>query len=114
MELSLRLHTAGLLSHDTILRIDKLVPTKQVHELLDEIETQVRLDRLKFHEFVNELENIGSMQHLCGKLRSTCCKCKCDNGTLTFYILNYYLVWAGSGHCAYLKPYSVVSHTWPY
>ena len=72
--LSARLFTAGLLSRETRKRICSrtLVDTEKVSVLLDATETTIRLDPSNYHKFMEALEKDSSMQHLCGKLRSTC------------------------------------------
>ena len=81
--LSARLFTAGLLSRETRKRICSrtLVDSDKVSELLDAIETTIRLDPSNYHKFVEALEKDSSMHHLCGKLRSTCGEC--DNVCLS-------------------------------
>ena len=81
--LSARLYSAGLLSRETRKRICSrtLVDTDKVCELLDATETTIRLDPSNYHKFVEALEKDSSMQHLCGKLRSTCGEC--DNVCLS-------------------------------
>ena len=44
-------------------------------EILDAIETTIRLEPRNFHKFVEELEKDCSLRELCGKLRSTCGEC---------------------------------------
>ena len=44
-------------------------------EILDAIETTIRLEPRNFHKFVEELEKDSSLRELCGKLRSTCGEC---------------------------------------
>ena len=81
--LSARLFAAGLLSRETRKRICSrtLVDSDKVSELLDATETAIRLDPSNYHKFVEALEKDSSMQHLCGKLRSTCGEC--DNVCLS-------------------------------
>ena len=81
--LSDRLFTAGLLSRETRKRIcsRSLVDTEKVSVLLDATETTIRLHPSNYHKFVKALEKDSSMQHLCGKLRSTCGEC--DNVCLS-------------------------------
>ena len=76
VSLSARLYAVDLLSRDTKKKIYELTLTEQkVSELLDAMETAIRLDPQNFHKFVEEMEKDSSMQHLCGKLMSTCGKC---------------------------------------
>ena len=49
--------------------------SEKVSELLVATETAIRLDPSNYHKFVEALEKDSSMQHLCGKLRSTCGEC---------------------------------------
>ena len=56
--------------------------SEKVSVLLVAIETTIRLDPQKFSKFVEALEKDSSMQHLCGKLRSTCGEC--DNVCLEY------------------------------
>ena len=44
-------------------------------EILDAIETTIRLEPRNFHMFVEELEKDSSLRELCDKLRSTCSEC---------------------------------------
>ena len=74
--LAAELYSAGLLSRDTRMNIFDLVLRQQkVSVLLDATETTIRLDPSNYHKFVEALEKDSSMQHLCGKLRSTCGEC---------------------------------------
>ena len=71
--LAARLYSAGLLSRHTRDKINELTLREQkVTELLVATETTIRLDPSNYHKFVEALEKDSSMQHLCGKLRSTC------------------------------------------
>ena len=81
--LAAELYSAGLLSRETRKRIYSrtLVESDKVSELLDATETAIRLDPSNYHKFVEALEKDSSMQHLCGKLRSTCGEC--DNVCLS-------------------------------
>ena len=80
--LSKHLHSAGLLTSETKKNIRNLILRQQkVCELLDATETEIRLDPSNYHKFVEALEKDSSMQHLCGKLRSTCGEC--DNVCLS-------------------------------
>ena len=81
--LAAELYSAGLLSRETRKRIYSrtLVESDKVCELLDATETAIRLDPSNYHKFVEALEKDSSMQHLCGKLRSTCGEC--DNVCLS-------------------------------
>ena len=80
--LAAELYSAGLLSRETRRKIFELPLTEQkVSELLDATETAIRLDPSNYHTFVEALEKDSSMQHLCGKLRSTCGEC--DNVCLS-------------------------------
>ena len=82
--LSARLYSAGLLSRETrdkIFTRGVLVDSEKVSVLLVAIDTTIRLDPQKFSKFVEALEKDSSMQHLCGKLRSTCGEC--DNVCLS-------------------------------
>ena len=57
-------------------------PVEQiVKQLLDTVEMQISMDPLKFDTFVDVLEKDKQLQHLCDKLRSTCCEC--DNVCLS-------------------------------
>ena len=49
-----------------------LVDSDKVSELLD---ATIRLDPSNYHKIVEALEKDSSMQHLCGKLKSTCGEC---------------------------------------
>ena len=79
------LYSAGLLSRETRDKIFSrgapLVDSEKVFELLVATETAIRLDPSNYHKFVDALEKDSSMQHLCGKLRSTCGEC--DNVCLS-------------------------------
>ena len=66
-----RLHTANLLPQGTAIQINTL-PTEQMQELMDAIETSIQRDSENFYKFVEVLEEDSSIQHLCGELRSTC------------------------------------------
>ena len=80
--LAAELYSAGLLIRDTRRKIYELPLTEQkVCELLDATETAIRLEPSNYHKFVEALEKDSSMQHLCGKLRSTCGEC--DNVCLS-------------------------------
>ena len=80
--LAAELYAAGLLSRETRMNISDLVLRQQkVSELLNATETTIRLDPSNYHKFVEALEKDSSMQHLCGKLRSTCGEC--DNVCLS-------------------------------
>ena len=80
--LAAELYSAGLLSRETRMNIFDLVLRKQkVSKLLDATETAIRLGSSNYHTFVEALEKDSSMQHLCGKLRSTCGEC--DNVCLS-------------------------------
>ena len=82
--LAAELYSAGLLSRETRKRIYSrtLVESdKMTCELLDATETAIRQDPSNYHKFVEALEKDSSMQHLCGKLRSTCGEC--DNVCLS-------------------------------
>ena len=80
--LAARLYSAGLLSRHTRDKINELTLREQkVTELLVATETTIRLDPSNYHKFVEALEKDSSMQHLCGKLRSTCGEC--DNVCLS-------------------------------
>ena len=52
----------------------------KITELLNATETAIQLEAQNFYKFVEALED-SSMQHLCGKLRSTCGEC--DNVCLS-------------------------------
>ena len=67
----------GLFIQETRKRICSrtLVDSDKVSELLDAIETTIRLDPSNYHKIVEALEKDSSMQHLCGKLKSTCGEC---------------------------------------
>ena len=74
--LAAELYSAGLLSRETRMNISDLTLRQQkVSVLLDATETTIRLDPSNYHKFVEALEKDSSMQHLCGKLRSTCGEC---------------------------------------
>ena len=80
--LAARLYSADLLSRHTRDKINELTLREQkVTELLVATETAIRLDPSNYHKFVEALEKDSSMQHLCGKLRSTCGEC--DNVCLS-------------------------------
>ena len=80
--LAARLYSAGLLSRHTRDKINELTLREQkVTELLVATETTIRLDPSNYPQFVEALEKDSSMQHLCGKLRSTCGEC--DNVCLS-------------------------------
>ena len=80
--LAARLYSAGLLSRHTRDKINELTLREQkVTELLVATETAIRPDPSNYHKFVEALEKDSSMQHLCGKLRSTCGEC--DNVCLS-------------------------------
>ena len=82
--LAAELYSAGLLSRETRINISvdlTLVDSQKVSVLLDAIETAIRLNPSNYHKFVEALEKDSSMQHLCGKLRSTCGEC--DNVCLS-------------------------------
>ena len=73
VSLSASLYAVDLLPRDTKRRINELALTEQkVSELLDAMETAIRLDPMNFHKFVKAMEKDSSMQHLCDKLRFTC------------------------------------------
>ena len=55
--------------------------SEKVSILLVEMDATIRLDPSNYHKFVEALEKDSSMQHLCGKLRSTCGEC--DNVCLS-------------------------------
>ena len=74
--LAAELYSAGLLSRETRMNIsDSIHRQQKVTELLLATETAIRLDPSNYHKFVEALEKDSSMQHLCGKLRSTCGEC---------------------------------------
>ena len=75
--LAVRLFTADLLSRETRKRICSraVIDSDKVTEILDAVETMIRLDSSNFYKFVEELGKESSMQHLCGKSRSTCGEC---------------------------------------
>ena len=82
--LSVRLYSAGLLSleiRNKILSRGVLVDSEKVSVLLVAIETTIHQNSSNYHKFVEALEKDSSMQHLCGKLRSTCGEC--DNVCLS-------------------------------
>ena len=83
--LAAELYSAGLLSRETRDKIFSrgapLADSEKVFELLVATETAIRLDPSNYHKFVEALEKDSSMQHLCGKLRSTCGEC--DNVCLS-------------------------------
>ena len=80
--LAARLYSAGLLSRHARDKINDLTLREQkLTELLIATETTIRLDPSNYHKFVEALEKDSSMQHLCGKLRSTCGEC--DNVCLS-------------------------------
>ena len=80
--LAAELYSAGLLSRETRINISDLTLRQQkVSVLLDATETAIRLNPSNYHKFVEALEKDSSMQHLCGKLRSTCGEC--DNVCLS-------------------------------
>ena len=79
--LAARLYSAGLLSRDTRRKIDGRDLTESASEILAAIETAIQLDSNNFHKFMEVLEKDSSMQHLCGKLRST--YGECDNVCLS-------------------------------
>ena len=80
--LAARLYSDGLLSRHARDKINELTLREQkVTELLVATETAIRLDPSNYHKFVEALEKDSSMQHLCGKLRSTCGEC--DNVCLS-------------------------------
>ena len=82
--LSVRLYSAGLLPLQTrnkILSRGVLVDSEKVSVLLVAIETIIHQNSSNYHKFVEALEKDSSMQHLCGKLRSTCGEC--DNVCLS-------------------------------
>ena len=82
--LSVRLYSAGLLSleiRNKILSRGVLVDSEKVSVLLVAIETAIHQNSSNYHKFVEALEKDSSMQHLCGKLRSTCGEC--DNVCLS-------------------------------
>ena len=82
--LSVRLYSAGLLSLETrnkILSTGILMDSDKVSVLLVTIETTIKQNSSNFDKFVKALEKDSSMQHLCGKLRSTCGEC--DNVCLS-------------------------------
>ena len=73
VSLSASLYAVDLQSRDTKKKINDFQITEdKVSELLDATETAIRLDPQNFHKFVKEMGKDSSMQHLCGKLRSTC------------------------------------------
>ena len=55
--------------------------SEKVSILLVEMDTTIRLDPSNYHKFMEALEKDSSMQHLCGKLRST--YGECDNVCLS-------------------------------
>ena len=70
--LAARLYSDDVLSRHTRDKINELTLTEQkVTELLVATEKTIRLDPSNYHKFVEALEKESSMQHLCGKLRST-------------------------------------------
>ena len=76
--LAAELYSAGLLSLDTrnkIFSTGIFVDSVKVSFLLVATEATIRLDPSNYHKFVEALEKDSSMQHLCGKLRSTCGEC---------------------------------------
>ena len=75
--LASRLFAADLLPNETRKKICSriLIDEDKINALLDAIETAVRLEAQKFYKFLEALEKDSSMQHLCGKLRSTCGEC---------------------------------------
>ena len=83
--LAAELYAIGILSLDTRNKIFSkgvFVDSDKVCLLLVATETTIRLDPSNYHKFVETLENLDcSMQHLCGKLRSTCGEC--DNVCLS-------------------------------
>ena len=81
--LAAELYSAGLLSRETRKRICSrtLEDSEKVSVLLDATETTIQLDPSNYRKFVEALEKDSSMQHLCGKLRSTCGEC--DNVCLS-------------------------------
>ena len=82
--LAAELYSAGLLSLDTRNKIFSrgiFVDSVKVSFLLVATEATIRLDPSNYQKFVEALEKDSSMQHLCGKLRSTCGEC--DNVCLS-------------------------------
>ena len=82
--LAAELYSAGLLSRETRKRICSrtlVEDSEKVSVLLDATETTIQLDPSNYRKFVEALEKDSSMQHLCGKLRSTCGEC--DNVCLS-------------------------------
>ena len=80
--LAARLFSAGLLSLHARDKVNDLTLREQkVSELLVATETTIRQYPSNYHKFVEALEKDSSMQHLCGKLRSTCGEC--DNVCLS-------------------------------
>ena len=73
VSLSASLYAVDLLSRDTKRRINELPLTEQkVSELLDAVETAIRVNPVNFHEFLGVLGKDSSMKYLCDKLRSVC------------------------------------------
>ena len=72
--LAARLFSAGLLSRDTRKKIAGrgLADSEKVSEILDAIETTIKLEPRNFSNFVKELEKDSTLRELCSKLKSTC------------------------------------------
>ena len=82
--LAARLFSAGLLSRDTRKKIAGrgLTDSEKVSEILDAIETAIKLEPQNLQKFVVELEKDTSLRELCSKLRSTCGECVLVNSAV--------------------------------
>ena len=75
--LAVGLYSAGLLPVEARKKIcngSSVDCGKAVTELLDEVETTIRVDPNNFYKFMEELEKDSRMKPLCETLRSKCGK----------------------------------------